>query len=355
MKTYNIKLTAISPIHIGTGEEYEPTNYVIDKQKNKLLDGKIVENDYMFIFNEIDFYKSLDSQKQQEFNKIVLDSSFEATFKLYRFIVLNKEIAKKIAYNKIRVLKSFANDYYTNVGKVVQKESGGIKVFNKYIIAKTYLSPNTNKPLLLGSSLKGSISTAFQEELYKKSRDYVKVQEQMLKPTEDNLFKNFLVSDANMIKGLTFIDEAINKKRNKETAQENSGVKIRIQAILQTSEFETKISIKDEKIKIEDIINSCNNHYLPIFKSHFNFQTDEFTRKYLSDSFVKTYENLKLKPNQFLLRVGKHSGARAVTVDGIRDIEIMQGRRKYRIGKEETTFWSINKYPFGWVLCEIVE
>ena len=355
MKTYNLKLTALSPIHIGTGEEYEPINYVIDKQKIKQADGKIVEFNYMFVFDEMSFYKALDSQKQQEFNKIVSDTSSEATFKLYRFIVLNKEIAKKISYNKVRVLKSFADDYYANIGRVVQKETGGIKVFNKYIIAKTYLSPNTSKPLLLGSSLKGSISTAFQEKLYKQSRDYIAVEEQMLKPTENNLFRNFLISDANMLKGSTFIDEAINKKRNKETTQEDSGVKIRIQAIAQTSEFETKISIKNEKIKLEDIINSCNNHYLPIFKSHFDFQTDEFTRKYLNDNFVKNYENFKLKPNQFLLRVGKHSSARAVTVDGIRDIKIMQGKGKYRNGKEETTFWSINKYPFGWLLCEIVD
>ena len=30
MKTYKLKLTALSPIHIGTGEDYEPINYVID-------------------------------------------------------------------------------------------------------------------------------------------------------------------------------------------------------------------------------------------------------------------------------------------------------------------------------------
>ena len=47
MKTYKLKLTAISPIHIGTGEEYEPINYVIDKLDIKTPDGKIVKKDYM--------------------------------------------------------------------------------------------------------------------------------------------------------------------------------------------------------------------------------------------------------------------------------------------------------------------
>ena len=39
-KNYRIKLKPISPIHIGTGEAYEPMNYVIDVDPK---DGK----DYM--------------------------------------------------------------------------------------------------------------------------------------------------------------------------------------------------------------------------------------------------------------------------------------------------------------------
>ncbi|MDR1450778.1 MAG: hypothetical protein LBI57_00365 [Helicobacteraceae bacterium] len=30
MKSYKLKLTALGPAHIGTGADYEPTNYVID-------------------------------------------------------------------------------------------------------------------------------------------------------------------------------------------------------------------------------------------------------------------------------------------------------------------------------------
>ncbi|MBD3843458.1 MAG: hypothetical protein IE909_16565, partial [Campylobacterales bacterium] len=78
MKTYKLKLTAISPIHIGTGEDYEPTNYVIDKVKVKQSDGKIVEKDYMFVFDEMEFFHALDNAKKQEFNKIVSDLSYSA-------------------------------------------------------------------------------------------------------------------------------------------------------------------------------------------------------------------------------------------------------------------------------------
>ena len=354
MKTYRLKLTALSPIHIGTGEDYEPINYVIDKMDVKTADGKIIKRDYMFVFDEMEFYSNLDDIKKAEFNKIVLDTSYDARFKLYGFIVLNKLVAKKVAFQKIWVFPPVANEYYNAIGKVVQKEGNGNKVFNSFIVSKTYISPNKNKAVLLGSSLKGSISTAYQENLYKKSKDYENVQNLMLKPTKENLFKNFLIADANPLKVATFIDKAVNLKRKKATTNDNQGVPVKLQAIMQTSQFETQVTIKD-KLNFDQIMQSCNEHYLPLFKSQFDYETDEFTRKTLSDNFVKKYENFTLEKNQFLLKVGKYSGARAVTVDGIRNIKIMQGKNKQpRYANEETTLWSINQLPFGWLLCELV-
>lgn len=355
MKIYKLKLTAISPIHIGTGEDYEPINYIIDKMDVKTADGKVIKRDYMFVFDEMKFYSNLDNTKKAEFNKIVLDTSYDARFKLYGFIASNKVVAKKIAFQKIWVFPAVANEYYNAIGKVVQKEGNGNKVFNSFIVSKTYISPNKNKPILLGSSLKGSISTAYQEKLYKKIRNYEDVQNLMLKPTKENLFKNFLIADANPLKAATFIDKAVNLKRKKATTNDNGGVPVKLQAIMQTSQFETQITIKD-KLNFDEIMQSCNEHYLPLFKSQFDYETDEFTRKSLSDNFVKKYENFKLEKNQFLLKVGKYSGARAVTVEGVRNIKIMQGKNKpSRYDDEETTFWSINKLPFGWLLCELID
>jgi hypothetical protein len=47
---------------------------------------------------------------------------------------------------------------------------------------------------------------------------------------------------------------------------------------------------------------------------------DSEIKRVLGSKFKATYENLKLKDNQFLLRLGKHSGARAVTVEEMRKI-----------------------------------
>jgi CRISPR-associated protein Csm5 len=110
---------------------------------------------------------------------------------------------------------------------------------------------------------------------------------------------------------------------------------------------------------------------MPIFRSLFLNQVNgkkEYIYKYLSNNFYEKYRHFELKPNQYLLRVGKHSGARAVTIDGMRDIKSKisgGGKRrkpnKFEYREDETTTWlfgdkSNSNYgllPFGWVLAEI--
>jgi len=345
---YKLKLTAISPIHIGTGEDFEPTNYVIDKNEKG--------EDRLYEFDEFEFFGALGDAQKKEFDSIVSNSSANSRFKLYEFVSKNKSVAKKIAFRNIQVLKDVANDYYEKIGRVAQREGGGKNVFNEFKISKCYTTPNSNISVILGSSLKGSISTAYQEMLFKKLKDYEKVKDLMLKPSGENLFKKFIISDANPLKQGTFIGYSINKKRNKEPKAE---MKTRLQAVSATSEFQTEVICKDS-LDFKEIMRSCNEHYMPLFKSQFDYSTDGYARKAISDDFIKKYENLTLAQNQFLLKVGKHSGARAVTVDGIRNIKIMMGKgRQPRFDSEETTVWlrggGATLVPFGWLLCEIVD
>jgi len=57
MKTYYLKMTALSPVHIGSGEDYEPTNFIID-------------GGYLYEFDEIDFYRELGDADKREFDRI---------------------------------------------------------------------------------------------------------------------------------------------------------------------------------------------------------------------------------------------------------------------------------------------
>ena len=345
-KNYKIKLNPISPIHIGTGEAYEPMNYVIDRG----ADDKY----YMYVFDEFEFFKKLDEKSKDEFMKIMDHSSNISLLKLQSFIKNRMALAKNLHYRKILVSKDFGKEYIEKAGKIVQIEKDAKEIINKLVVKKTFISPNLNKAIIPGSSLKGAIATAFWEmKVIDDEQQYNDVKKIMSATNKKNPFFNLLISDSKIIKSSIFIGIAKNIKRNKIP---KDGLSVVHEVISTESEFEVSLIIKNNAIKIEDIKNACNDHYLPIFESQFNEETDKFTKKELENEFIKKYEKLSLKPGEFLIRVGKHSGARAVTVDGERKISIMQGKdKKPKEAEEETTIWLINKQPFGWLLCEILE
>jgi len=48
----------------------------------------------------------------------------------------------------------------------------------------------------------------------------------------------------------------------------------------------------------------------------------------------------------FLVRIGRHSGAEAVTIEGKRNIKIMQGKEKSPLWRNHsTTFWLASEEP----------
>ena len=80
----------------------------------------------------------------------------------------------------------------------------------------------------------------------------------------------------------------------------------------------------------------------------------------MKDDFLDICLNLEndLKDNEFVLRIGKHSGARATSIDGMRKIKIILGKGKApATAQEETTTWIVegDRMPLGWVLCSYEE
>ena len=348
MKHYKITMKLLSPVHIGTGKDYEPINYVMHKKLVIKQDGQESEQAFLYNFDEMDFFNELDQKQKDEFSKRA-----DNIFSLYNFIKENKIQAIKASFCKVRVTNRCFKEYEEKLGKVAQKEGGGKKVFNQFVIAQTFKNPNTHKAIIPGSSIKGAIATAYQELRYKKSKHYDEVKAKMLAPTEQNLFKDLLISDSQEF-AQTYIDEAKNIKRNKD----KEGITAVLEVISDANaENSFTLSIKDEaKFSIKDLAKACNDHYESIFDSIFDDENVlRVDKEYISNKFLDNCESLKINENQFLLRVGQHSGARAVTVDGIRQIKLILDRGKSKTAEEESTIWLINKKPFGWILCTYEE
>jgi len=374
MQTIKLKLTALTPIHIGTGEHYDPTNFVIDKG-------------YLYEFDEIEFFKKLDKKQKEEFLKAVESTKDESLFQIHRIIKNNKEKAIESSYHKVQVSKGIEKAYKNKIGRAVQIEGGRRmpqrRVFNQFLIERTIRLSNSHKVYIPGSSIKGAISTALQELIFKRNRRlYFQLFENSF-PSE-NFMKEVSISDTIPIKTYSVIGYALNKERFED---DNLGPKNIVEVIFsnekQNSVFETTLTLKDEfcslpyQTDIKEIQKAANEHYYPIFEqmlngyAYFKDKTvDDFTNEYFSGMFYEKYKDFRLKENQFLLRVGKYSQARAVTIDGKREIrvKISGGGSKRKPNRwetldQETTSWLFgfnensnnNLLPFGWVLCEILD
>jgi CRISPR-associated protein Csm5 len=118
---------------------------------------------------------------------------------------------------------------------------------------------------------------------------------------------------------------------------------------------------------IKEIADACNGFYLGLFWREL---AEIKEREYLKADWINQLQDLlangllkRLNDGQaFLLRVGRHSGAEALTLNGLRNIRIMQGKgQPAKSGKQPITWWlaadqsndNQNLLPFGWLLVEI--
>ena len=117
---------------------------------------------------------------------------------------------------------------------------------------------------------------------------------------------------------------------------------------------------------ITQIAQACNDFYQPILNEELKLIKQ---RQYASpdwvdrmDKFLTDLDPLLRDSRAMLLRVGRHSGAESVPLNGVRKIKIMQGQgRPPRFkGKPQTLWLAANTQqarsemvPFGWILLEI--
>jgi len=359
MANIKLKVKAISPIHIGSGEVYEPTNFVIDKN-------------YLYYFNDEDFFQALDSSKQKRFLSIVSETKNDTFVKVHKFIKDNIDIAKKVYTLKVGTTNGIQKAYNQKIGQIVQIEGRGgnlSRVFNKFEIQRIQRKQQQTKegytyyPYIPGSSLKGAISTAYREFIYKKfgqQKMYELFEDK--RKIKDHIFGHFKVADAIVKAQGSKIGYSVNKERFED---DDTGPHNLIEAMSKGSSFVVDISYDENKIDFNDIKTACNNHYKPILDSMIEQDNQDYTDVgfFFSDEYIKTFKELKIGKNQFLVRVGKHSGARAVTIDGLRDISIKESKYKtLHHQKQETTTWLFGDdaesiedlQPFGWLLCEII-
>lgn len=404
---YRLHITPLSPVHIGTGESYEPTNYVIE-------DGALHE------FDTGAAMAVLSNQDREELLRIASGKPDTQMLKaLQGFFHARRKPLQAHAVNCIPVLPGIARVYDQRIGRAANTEGNGQQVINKLEIDRTAYNSVTRQPVLFGSSLKGAIRTALlnwknQGEALQVVKDYrtgrtnkennQALQQRLLEfktgKFELDPLRLVQIADAHWQgeAGLPAAQVCLAVNRKKHPVKEANGQlrkamgenlfqilecvsawrfrafagQLNVQhldGIAETDhEGKRRLPTKNLRFDMARIARACNNFYLPVLNNECKILREQgFFDAAWNQTLKQTlamFED-KIKQNRaFLLRVGRHSGAESVTLPGARNghIKIMRGKeQKPEYADAAKTLWLAaeekdqrqNLLPFGWLLVEI--
>lgn len=370
-----LRLTPLTPIHIGCGIDFEPTNYVID-------DGAL----YHFDPAQVPL-------KPRD-RKALLDAVEDPRTALSRiqgfFHDRRTDYAVR-AKHVVAVASGVADQHSKRIRQVAQRETNGHDVINLLEIERTMHHPHSGMPYLPGSSLKGAMRTAWLDHLNQgqprrhDDRNANVLEKRLLGGSfHTDPFRLIDVGDGNGSQVLSKVCFSTNHKKRqifKDGAEvQGKGPATRRETIVggqhaaMRSELRVDrlpgVSLSDkvpaQRIEPKDLAAACNRYYIPRLQKMLDlmdqrgFAAPDWSTgvRQLLNALQPAFE----RGDAFLLRVGRHSGAESVTLDGVREIRIMQGNgMSARTDSESTTIWLAAEreeitrgalLPFGWLLVE---
>ena len=389
LKTYRLALTPLSPIHIGCGEDFEPTNYVID-------DGVL----YGF-----DPSRAVLSDAQKA--KLTDAGNRASLLGIQRFFRDNAQTFKTHADVLIPVSHGVADKYERDVGRAVNIEANGNRVFNQLFIERNSYIGQQSLPYIPGSSFKGAIRTAILDDLNNGNRPAdvqftFKGEAKSTSTMEKRLLKgDFQTSPLRLLKIADLMPApgsdparrvlyAVNLKKKQVTKDgqelQPKGIAARKECLLhgQYRSFLANAVLpslephSDSKntpapeLRPTDLrrIASQSNAYNQIrLKHELNVLNG---RGMVNPAWKQSLEQLlagelKVKLDQgdaFLIRLGRYGGAESKTLsgEGVANIKIMGARGEPPTFQGSTkTVWLAAEFetdqkhllPFGWAVVEI--
>lgn len=377
---YQLHLTPISPVHLGTGLDYEPTNYVID-------------NNHMFVFDPST--ANLSAAAREE---LLVVAKRADLLGIQQFFKKHKDSFIACAHHIANVSAGVAQEYEKKIGQVVNAY-GTNNVLNRFNIEASAFNPSDYRPYIPGSAFKGALRTTVLNKINDGARPISREPGRTPKPAEfeKRLLKgDFESSPFRLLKTADFmpVNEvatqvmyATNHKKKEVilkngTVARGGGLTARRECILpgQYRAFSADCVIHDlldayaaqmpdsdlsPKI-LQEWAKQNNAYYAGRFVRELQVL---LSRKLISDQWFRNMGHLiqglqqdLSSGNIMLMRLGKNTGAESKTLDKIAKIKINKGKGKSPAYESETyTFWLAadtegqlqNLLPFGWVIVEI--
>ncbi|MGB0848565.1 MAG: RAMP superfamily CRISPR-associated protein [Thiolinea sp.] len=400
-ETIPLYLTALSPLHIGAGEDYEPTNYVIDEGT-------------LYAFGSEAASQALSPQQHDSLLAMVSGDKRrpeEMIKQVQAFFHAQRETLAAVAGHYLPAVSGVAELYGNRIGRDANRESKHRGVINRLEIERTFYNHHTQGVVIPGSSLKGALRTALldglnnnagleedERHLLNDRKPFKKAQANSA--LQKRLFRGGFAADPMRLisiadSGLATIDgagrEVMFAVDRKKKAAFKDGKELEANAPYQLLEclspleyrrYQSSLGIQDLqghggkntpandlRWSVQELVAACNDFYYPRFKTELSLLRE---RGLVDTGWAAAMDTLMTggvfarmqAGTACLLRVGRHSGAESVTLNGVRKIKIMQGKgQPPRFADAASTVWLAAQHekaqngllPFGWVLLELDE
>ena len=373
-------ISTLSPVHIGCGEDYYPTNYVID-------------SGFLHHFSEEGLLSALTLPEISGLAKIAEEQGDNGIKKLQAFIHSKRDKLQLQATHSVPLSEALEKFYQSRIGQTSQREGNGRNINNQLNIARHSFNPYNQIPYLAGSSIKGVIRTALLNALNDGDRlpFRVDVNREVPRGEGDKLQKRLLAYNTitdDPLRLLKISDASYSHPDNLNAAE----IRFAVNRKNKVSKFEAKgpsqfleclpahrsrsltfdmtfLANKNLNYRwtLREICNACNEFFVPQLQRELDMlqQLNYANKKWaqgLEKLLVNELGDAFRNQQAFLLRVGRHGGAESNTLDGVRHIKINQGKgnpAKYL--PKPTTIWLAANHkdqqhdllPFGWVLVEV--
>ena len=349
-----LKLRTVSPINIGCAEVYEPTSFYMDYNTRELVHFDIGK-----------FIELLSDNERERLSAICKQGTPASIIQLMKFI---QTTSQDLAIDGSRILASngFLDHHKRTLSISTHDKNRVNREINQFQIMRTSFDPLTEKSYIPGSAIKGAIRTAVLN-LRRKNADGCRFTGRYAGRNLEEVifgyeFPNLAADPFRLVKVSDFfpagkcskrIVYAIDKKKRPNKHEPGAPYQI-LEIIEPESEFvglmaiyqPVKRNIIKQPLTKDEIIEALKTFY---------GKEKQREEKELSRLGVTSPQIDKGVP----LRLGRHSGAECVTIEGYRHIKIMQGKGKSPKFKDHaTTIWlssdsrrpqnNSNLKPFGW-------
>ena len=345
MNKYELKGTILSPLHIGTGNQIEPFDYVI-------------KNGKLYRISLEDFLCQLSEEKRKIFEDIVDSGNLN---RIRKYIIEGIDLEKYSAYS-VEVTEKIERLYLSKIDDI----------HNQLLINPFIRTGTENKPYIPGSSIKGAIRTALISQIAQNSnlpqpkgyREEFEFESRVLAYTgreKNDPFRGIKITDGILAPDSTIISQVRNVTKDRSGNLQPNNIQLICEVTYsrvsgKSIEFESKLTIDSNlfstnylsrSFAIEQIGEACNSFYRDKLRME-----DE---KFYSASAISRISNSLLKEeiedNSFLIRLGRFSGVESVTIDNYRNPRPPGKKGIWGTSRNLVEM----KYPLGWIKISVQE